>query len=106
MVRRGDIWLVNFDPTVGSEIRKTRPALIVSPPEMNDSLMTVIAAPLTTGSRRSGFRVETHLDGKEGMIVLDHIRSVDKRRLVRKIGTAPPDMLSETLTTLRTIFDE
>ena len=104
-IRQGDIWLVRFDPTVGSEIQKTRPAMVVSPAVMNDHLNTAIVAPLTSGSRPAGFRVPVRFDSKDGLVVLDHIRSVDKRRLVRKLGSASPETLLRTLAVMRDIFN-
>lgn len=104
-VKQGDIWLVRFDPTMGSEIQNTRPVMIVSPAVMNEHLNTTIVAPLTGGSRPAGFRVPIRFDSKDGLIVLDHVRSVDKRRLVRRLGSASPETLSRTLTVLRDIFN-
>ncbi len=106
MVRQGDIWLVRFDPTVGTEIQKTRPAMVVSPGVINNHLNTVIVAPMTTGSRPAGFRVPIDFDGKQGLIVLDHLRSVDKRRFVRKLGAAPDDTRRTALAVLRDMFNE
>ncbi len=106
MVRQGEIWLVRFDPTVGSEIQKTRPAIVLSPGVINDHLNTVIVAPMTTGSRPAGFRVPIDFDGKHGLIVLDHLRSVDKRRLVRKLGSAADDTRMMALAVLRDMFNE
>ena len=84
-MKRFDVWLVNLDPTVGSEIRKTRPAAIVSPDELNARLRTVIVAPLTSG-REYPFRVPTKVAGKDGVAAVDLLRAVDKRRLVRRIS--------------------
>lgn len=106
MVKRGEIWLVALDPTLGSEIQKTRPCLIVSPPEMHDHLRTAIVAPLTTGSRPAGFRVSLTFQGKKGLILLDQVRSVDKQRLVRRLGKVSASALSTTLATLRETFEE
>ena len=104
MVARGDIWLVNLDPTVGSEIRKARPCVVVSPPEMHDHLRTVIIAPMTTGSRPAPFRVGVRHDGKRGLILLDQMRAVDKARLARKLGAVSAKTRTETLSTLQEIF--
>ena len=87
MVTRGEIWLVNLDPTVGSEIRKTRPCVIVSPPEMHDHLRTVIVAPMTTGSRPAPFRVAVSHGGKRGLLLLDQMRAVGQERPARELGT-------------------
>jgi mRNA interferase MazF len=103
-IRQGDIWLVRLDPAIGSEIQKTRPAMIVSPAVMNAHLNTAIVAPLTSGSRPAGFRVPIHFKGRDGRIVLDHIRSVDKHRLVRKLGSASAETFAQTLAVLREIF--
>jgi Growth inhibitor len=86
-VKRFEVFLVRLDPTVGSEIKKTRPALVISPNEMNSYIKTVIVAPMTTKSRSFPTRVTCEFAGKEGQIVLDQIRTVDKNRLVKKLGT-------------------
>ncbi len=101
---RGEIWLVNLDPTVGSEIRKSRPCIIVSPPEMHDHLRTVIVAPMTTGARPAPFRIPITFGGKKGLILLDQIRTLDKARLVRRLGAASTTTLSSTLRTLQETF--
>jgi mRNA interferase MazF len=87
--RRDEVWLVSLDPTQGSEIRKTRPCLIVSPDEMNEYLRTVIIAPMTTSERPYPTRVGITFRSKRGQVALDQIRAVDRERLVRKLGTAP-----------------
>ncbi|MEQ8847447.1 type II toxin-antitoxin system PemK/MazF family toxin [Botrimarina sp.] len=84
-MKRFEVWLVNLDPTIGSEIRKTRPAVIVSPDELNDHLRTVVVVPLTTG-RTYPFRVPTRIGGAKGVAAVDQIRTVDKRRLTKRIG--------------------
>ena len=104
MVTRGEIWLVNLDPTVGSEIRKSRPCLVVSPPEMHDHLRTVIVAPMTTGARPAPFRIPITFGGKKGLVLLDQIRTLDKARLGRKLGAASSATLSATLRTLQEVF--
>lgn len=104
MVSRGEIWLINLDPTIGSEIRKTRPCVVVSPQELNDHLRTVIVAPMTTGGRPASFRVPITHDGKKGLILLDQIRSIDKLRLVKKIGTSNPKTLTASLGVLQEAF--
>jgi mRNA interferase MazF len=104
LVRRGDIWLVSLDPTVGSEIRKSRPCVVVSPPEMHDHLRTVIVAPMTTKSRPAPFRVPLSHGGKKGLILLDQIRAVDKARLAKKLGNVSAKTLSLTLDTLQEVF--
>ncbi len=86
MVKRGEVYWVNLDPTVGTEIKKTRPALVVSPDDMNGVLPRVIVAPLTSKGQPLGCRPEITLDGKQGRILLDQLRCVDKLRLAGKMG--------------------
>ena len=105
VVRRFDVWLVNLDPTIGSEIRKTRPALIVSPDEMNHAIATVIIAPMTTKGRNYPTRVSCVFQEKSGQVVLDQLRTVDKQRLVKRLGeieAATADAVLETLAELFT----
>jgi mRNA interferase MazF len=104
VVTRGEVWLVNLDPTVGSEIRKSRPCVIVSPPEMHDHLRTVIVAPMTTGARAAPFRIPITFGGKKGLILLDQIRTLDKVRLVRRLGRVSTTTLAATLRTLQEVF--
>lgn len=104
MVTRGEVWLVALDPTVGSEIQKTRPAVIISPPEMHDFLRTVIVAPMTTGARAAPFRIGVTFQGKRGLILLDQLRTVDKVRLVKRLGTLTAPTLALTLKTLQEVF--
>ena len=106
MVKRGEIWLVNLDPTVGSEIQKTRPCVVISPPEMHDYLRTALVAPMTTGSHPAPFRIPVRHGGKQGLILLDQIRAVDKTRLVKRAGAITPATLSATLAALAEIFAE
>lgn len=106
MVKRGDVWLVALDPTVGSEIQKTRPCIVVSPPEMHDHLRTVIVAPMTTGSQPAPFRVPVTFHGKKGLILGDQIRTLDKTRLVKKLGSVSHKALSATLQVLQETFAE
>jgi mRNA interferase MazF len=103
-MKAGDIWLAQLDPTVGSEIQKTRPCVVVSPDEMNDHLRTVIVAPMTTGSRPAAFRVGLTFQGKHGLIVLDQIRTLDRTRLVKRLGALRPQTLAVTLQTLQSMF--
>lgn len=103
-MKTGDIWLATLDPTVGGEIQKTRPCVVVSPAEMNDHLRTVIVAPMTTGSRPAGFRVPLTFQGKAGLIVLDQIRMLDRVRLVKRLGALRPPTLALTLQTLQAMF--
>ncbi len=103
-VKRGDVWLVNLDPTVVSEIQKTRSCMVISPPEMHDHLRTVIVAPITTGNRPAPFRIPVRFARKDGLILLDQIRTIDKVRLVRRLGSVLPATLTATLATLAEIF--
>ena len=103
-MKTGEIWLVQLDPTVGSEIQKTRPCVVVSPDEMNSHLRTVIVAPMTTGSRPAAFRVPLTFQGKRGLIVLDQIRTLDRARLVKRLGVLRAPTLASTLQTLQAMF--
>ena len=104
MVTRGDIWLVNLDPTVGSEIRKSRPCVVISPPEMHDHLRTLMVAPMTTKGYAAPFRVPVTHGGKKGLILLDQMRAIDKARLILKSGTVSPKTLASTLSVLCEVF--
>lgn len=103
-LKRGDIWLVNLDPTVGSEIRKTRPCVVVSPPEWHDHLRTVIVAPMTSKGFAAAFRAPVTHNGVQGLIVLDQLRAVDKKRLVKKQGSVPAKTLGAALAILQEAF--
>jgi mRNA interferase MazF len=103
-MRTGEIWLAQLDPTVGSEIRKTRPCVVISPDEMNAHLRTVIVAPMTTGSKPARFRTSVTFQGKQGLIVLDQIRTLDRVRLVKRLGALRPPKLAATLQTLQAMF--
>jgi len=103
-VRRGEIWLVNLDPTVGSEIRKSRPCVVISPAQMHDHLRTVIVAPMTTGSHPAPFRISITHAGKQGLILLDQFRTVDKIRLVSHFGKIQPRTLKSLLDTMQEMF--
>lgn len=104
MVRRFDVYLVVLDPTVGSEIQKTRPCLVVSPDEMNRYIATMIVAPMTTKGQPYPSRVPCQFEGKEGQIVLDQLHTVDKTRLVKLLGRVPDDTQHAVLTTLAQLF--
>lgn len=106
MVKRGEIWLVNLDPTVGSEIKKARPCVVVSPAEFNDHLKTVMVAPMTSKGFGAPFRIPVTHAGTKGLILLDQIRTVDKVRLAKKLGTVTAKTLTATLTTLQEVFAE
>ena len=105
-MKRGEIWLVNLDPTVGSEFKKTRPCVVVSPDELHDHLHTVIVAPMTTGSRVAPFRIGVAHGGRKGLILLDQMRAVDKARLAKKLGVVSPKTLTSTLSTLQEVLAE
>jgi mRNA interferase MazF len=104
VVNRGEVWLIALDPTLGSEIQKTRPCLIVSPPEMHDYLRTVIVAPMTTGARPAPYRIPVTFQGKRGLILLDQIRTLDRIRLVKRLGKISAATLALTLSTLQNVF--
>ena len=103
-VSRGDILLVALNPTRGSEIRKTRPCVIVSPDELNSHLRTFLVAPLTTGGHPYPFRVRCTFDGKDGHVVPDQLRAVDRERLVKQLGRLSETTLNELLGVLRAMF--
>ena len=103
-IRRGDVFLVNLDPTQGGEIQKTRPCLIVSPDELNAHLRTFVVAPLTTGGHHYPFRVPCRFKGRDGFVVLDQIRTVDRERLTRRLGKLPPPTLGRALSILQEMF--
>ena len=105
-IRRGDVFLVNLNPTIGGEIQKTRPCLIVSPDELNAHLRTFIVAPLTTGGHPYPFRVPCRFQGRIGSVVLDQIRTVDRDRLIRQVGKVSPSVLMRALKILQEMFSE
>jgi len=104
VVRRFDVFLVALDPTVGHEIKKTRPALVISPDEMNQYLSTFIVAPMTTRGRPYPTRVLCTIQRKQAQIVLDQIRTVDRARLVRRLGRVSPSTQKEVLAALQEMF--
>ncbi len=104
-IKTGEVWLANLDPTLGSEIQKTRPCIVISPAEMHDYLRTVIVAPMTTGSRAAGFRIAVTFQGKSGLILLDQIRTLDKLRLMKRVGAVHSATLEKTLRTLQAVFE-
>jgi mRNA interferase MazF len=106
VVKRFDVFLVNLDPTIGSEIKKTRPCVIVSPEEMNRNIATVIIAPMTTKGKAYPTRVVCQFQGKDGQIILDQIRTIDKTRLVKKLGQISQDEQKLVLDTLAEMFAE
>lgn len=106
MISRFEVFYVNLDPTIGSEIRKTRPCVIISPDEMNHNIRTVIVAPLTKVLRNYPTRVQCRVEGKQGQIVLDQIRTVDKARLVKRIDTLTKPTQKKVLDVLAEMFAE
>jgi len=105
-VRRFDVFLVNLDPTIGHEIKKSRPCLVISPDEMNKYISTVIVAPMTTKGRNYPTRVACFFQGKEGHIVLDQIRNVDKSRLIKRMGKIDIETQSMVFSVLAELFSE
>lgn len=106
VVKRFDVFLITLDPTVGVEIQKTRPCLVISPDEMNDYIQTVIGAPMTTKARAYPSRVACQFEGKDAHIVLDQIRTVDKRRLIKHLGRISPTTQARVLAVLAELFAE
>jgi mRNA interferase MazF len=106
VVKRFDVWLVALDPTVGSEIQKTRPCLVVSPDEMNRYIATVIVAPMTTRGQLYPTRVPCRFEDKDGQVVLDQLRTVDKARLVKFLGRVDAETQRAVLATLTEMFAE
>ncbi|MBI5564369.1 MAG: type II toxin-antitoxin system PemK/MazF family toxin [Chloroflexi bacterium] len=104
VVKRFEVYLVSLDPTVGSEIRKTRPCLIISPDEMNRYIATVIVAPMTTKGQPYPTRIPCRFQGKAGQVVLDQIRTVDKTRLVRRLGRVSLPAQQAVLAVLAEMF--
>lgn len=101
---RDEVWLIRLDPSLGAEIRKTHPCLVISPDEMNEPLRTVLVAPMTTAVRNYPTRVSLKFRGKTGQIALDQIRAVDRERLLRKLGTVPARIGAEVSSVLLEMF--
>jgi len=104
VVKRFDVYLISLDPTVGSEIQKTRPCLIISPDEMNRHIKTVIVAPLTSTAKEYPTRITCKFRKKQGQIVLDQIRTLDKSRLIKKLGSIDSKAQLEVISTLQRLF--
>ena len=104
VVNRFDVYLINLDPTVGSEIQKTRPCLIISPDEMNRHIRTVIVAPMTTAGKEYPTRIACNFKKKKGHIVLDQIRTIDKKRLVKKLGSVDSETQLKIISVLQRLF--
>ncbi len=105
-MKRGEVWLVALDPTVGSEIQKTRPCLLVSPDVMIQGLRTVIVVPLTSRGHAASFRISASFKGVSGLLVLDQLRTVDKKTLLRRVGKLDGKTVDAALAMLRWIFAE
>jgi mRNA interferase MazF len=103
-IRRGDVYLVQLNPTRGREIRKTRPCAVVSPDELNAHMGTFIVAPLTTGSHPYPFRIPCRFTGKDGHLVLDQLRTVDRERLIKRLGAVTVPTLAKALGVLQDMF--
>lgn len=104
VVKRFDVYLVNLDPTIGAEIQKTRPCLVISPDEMNRNIRTVIIAPMTSAQKEYPTRVSCTFQKKKGQIVLDQLRTIDKARLIKKLGTIDPEDQLEVVSILQQLF--
>ncbi|OPZ54390.1 MAG: mRNA interferase EndoA [Deltaproteobacteria bacterium ADurb.BinA014] len=102
VIKQYDIFLISLDPTLGHEINKTRPCIVISPDEINDNIGTIIIAPMTTKSFIYPTRIPVNFDGKKGLIVLDQIRTIDKKRMVKKLGALD----SETILKIKNILKE
>lgn len=105
-VKRFDVYLVNLDPTIGHEIKKSRPCLVISPDEMNRYISTVIVAPMTTKGRNYPTRVPCTFQGKEGQVVIDQLRTVDKIRLTKRLGKIDPETQVHVFSVLSELFSE
>ena len=106
VVKRFEVYLVALDPTLGREIRKTRPCLVVSPDELNRHISTVIVAPMTARGQDYPTRVACRFQGKAGQVVLDQLRTVDKARLLRRVGRVGPSTQRAALAVLAELFAE
>ncbi len=105
-IRRGDVFLVALDPTLGREIKKTRPCVVLSPDELNRHLRTVIVAPMTTGGHSYPFRIACRFQKRDGFVVLDQMRAVDAHRFVRKLGRLSSQTTTSSLSVLQEMFTE
>jgi mRNA interferase MazF len=103
-IKRGDVVLVNLDPTIGREIQRTRPCVIVSPDELNGYLQTFIVAPMTTGEHSYPFRIGCRFQGKNGFVVADQIRTIDRNRVVRTLGQLSAPTMASVLNVLQEMF--
>lgn len=106
VIKRFEVYLVNLDPTIGKEIKRTRPCLVISPDEMNRHIGTIIIAPMTTKGRDYPTRVACRFQGKDGQVVLDQVRTVDKARLVKRLGLVSVSAQKQVLSVLAEMFAE
>ena len=106
VVARGEVHLVRLDPTAGSEIRKTRPCLVVSPDELNSYLRTAIVAPMTTAGHAYPWRIACRFRNRSGFVALDQLRTVDSERLIKRLGRLSPVTMKEVLRALQEMFVE
>ncbi|MBW2738113.1 MAG: type II toxin-antitoxin system PemK/MazF family toxin [Deltaproteobacteria bacterium] len=104
VVNRFDVYLINLDTTVGPEIQKTRPCLIISPDEINKHIRTIIVAPMATAGKDYPTRISWNFKKKKGQIVLDQIRTIDKTRLIKKLGSINPETQLEVISVLQRLF--
>ncbi len=105
-MRRGDVLLVKLDPTLGSEIKKTRPCVVVSPDELNEHLRTAIVAPMTTKGRPYPWRIKCRFQGKTGYVVLDQLRTIDQERAASRLGRLSTEALGQVTERLQEMFAE
>ncbi len=106
VIGRGEVHLVRLDPTLGSEIKKTRPCVVVSPDELNTHLRTAVVAPMTTGGRAYPWRIRCRFQNRAGHVALDQLRTVDQERLVKRLGTLSSNTVAEVLAGLQEMFAE
>lgn len=104
VVKRFDVYLINLDPTIGSEIQKTRPCLVISPDEMNRNIRTIIIAPMTSAQKEYPTRISCTFRKKQGQIVLDQVRTIDKARLMQKLGTIDSKTQLDVISVLQRLF--
>ena len=104
--RRGEVYLVSLDPTVGTELRRARPCLVISPDELNEHLSTLVVAPMTTGGYAYPFRIACRFQRRQGFVVLDQLRTIDRTRAVRRLGRLSAPTVKKALTALRDMFAE
>ena len=104
LITRGEVHLIRLDPTLGSEIRKTRPCLVVSPDELNRHLRTVMVAPMTTGGHAYPWRIPCRFQNRSGFVALDQLRTIDSERLVKRLGRLSIGASTAVLETLQEMF--